>query len=46
MQEVCQFQLKDEKLSATIDYLEKKELPGEEKVAKKLVLESQIYEMV
>ena len=34
------------KLSATIDYLEKKELPGEEKVAKKLVLESQIYEMV
>ena len=29
-----------------IDYLEKEELTGEEKVAKKLVLESQIYETV
>ena len=46
MQEVCQLQLKDEKLSIMIDYLEKEELPGEEKVAKKLVLESQIYDMV
>ena len=46
MQEVRQLQLKDASLRAMITYLEKEEIPEDEKAAKKLTLESRSYEMI
>ena len=46
IQEVRQYQLKDANLRAMMVYVEKEELPEDEKAAKKLILESKSYEMV